>query len=112
MHGKDDPRAGFFAALAARSRLAVVEFLAAGERCVCEIVPHLDLDPSVVSRHLAQLERAGILISRRAGVKVFYQLASPRVLRALRVAALIAEAKARTARRELRRAAGDRKSVV
>ena len=54
--------------------------LADGERCGCEFAPQLGVDPSVVSRYLAVLERAGLVTSRREGVRVMWQLADPQLL--------------------------------
>ncbi|MEO0108089.1 MAG: metalloregulator ArsR/SmtB family transcription factor [candidate division WOR-3 bacterium] len=73
------------AALASEHRLRIVELLRTGECCVCEITPKFDLDPSVVSRHLAVLERAGIISSRRQGRWIHYRLADRRVLKLLAV---------------------------
>jgi ArsR family transcriptional regulator len=71
------------AALGNEHRLAIVELLRPGERCVCEISPAFALDPSVVSRHLGVLERAGVIRSRRDGRRIFYTVADRRVLRLL-----------------------------
>lgn len=57
--------------------------LADGERCGCEFAPELDVDPSIVSRYLAVLERAGLVTSRRDGVRVMWALADPEILNAL-----------------------------
>jgi len=54
--------------------------LADRERCGCEFAPELGVDPSVVSRYLAVLERAGLVTSRREGVRVVWKLADPQVL--------------------------------
>lgn len=54
--------------------------LADGERCGCEFAPELGVDPSVVSRYLAVLERAGLATSRREGVRVMWQLADAQLL--------------------------------
>jgi DNA-binding transcriptional ArsR family regulator len=51
-----------------------------GERCGCEFAPELGVDPSVVSRSLALLERAGLVTSRREGVRVMWRLADPGLL--------------------------------
>ncbi|MHC4591326.1 MAG: ArsR/SmtB family transcription factor [Planctomycetota bacterium] len=67
-------------ALAHPLRLAVVDFLADGERCVCEIAEHVGAERSNVSRHLALMLRAGILECRRDGLKVLYTLKTPCVL--------------------------------
>lgn len=54
--------------------------LGEGERCGCEFAPELDVDASIVSRYLGTLERAGLVTSRREGVRVMWQLADPLLL--------------------------------
>ena len=51
-----------------------------GERCGCEFAPELGVDPSVVSRSLTLLERAGLVTSRREGVRVMWKLTDPQIL--------------------------------
>jgi DNA-binding transcriptional ArsR family regulator len=80
------------AALGSEHRLKIVELLRSGERCVCEITPEFGLDPSVISRHLAVLERAGVIVSRRAGRWIHYRIADRRVLRLLEEARRMAGA--------------------
>ena len=56
------------------------------------IAPELGVDPSVVSRYLAVLERAGLVQSRRDGVRVMWSLADPEILDVLdRLATLTGE---------------------
>lgn len=45
-----------------------------GELCVCELTCALDLSQPKISRHLAQLREAGILMDRRQGQWVYYRL--------------------------------------
>jgi len=45
-----------------------------GELCVCELVHALDVIQPKVSRHLAMLRDAGLVIDRRQGQWVYYQL--------------------------------------
>ena len=61
-------------------RERMLRLLADGERCGCEFAPELGVDPSVVSRYLAVLERAGLVTSRREGIRVMWQLADPQLL--------------------------------
>jgi len=61
-------------------RERMVWLLADGERCGCEFAPELGVDPSIVSRYLAVLERAGLVTSRREGVRVMWSLADPQLL--------------------------------
>lgn len=71
-------------ALASPVRVRILLILQQGERCGCELVPLLGLDPSVVSRHLAVLSRAGLVESRRDGVRILWRLASPEIPTLLR----------------------------
>jgi ArsR family transcriptional regulator len=70
-------RAEVFKALGHPSRLAIVDALAEGERCVCELNELIDADMSTVSRHLAVLRNVGILSSEKRGNQVFYRLECP-----------------------------------
>jgi ArsR family transcriptional regulator len=75
-------------ALSDETRLKIVEFLLDGEKCVCEIFPHVKRTQSTVSIHLGNLEDAEVLESRRDGKKIFYKIKDPRVcdiFKALRV---------------------------
>jgi len=62
------------------SRLAMVEALAEGEKCVCELQQLVGSDISTVSKHLGILSRAGIVADRKEGLRVFYRLAAPSIL--------------------------------
>ena len=66
-------------ALADDTRFKIVEYLLAGERCVCEIFPHVKRTQSTVSIHLGNLEKAEILESKREGKKIFYKIKDIRV---------------------------------
>ncbi|MEI7901633.1 MAG: metalloregulator ArsR/SmtB family transcription factor [bacterium] len=67
-------------ALAHPARLWMVEQLAVGERCVCELVEGHDLDFSTVSKHLLVLKNAGVVEDDKRGKQVFYSLKVPCVL--------------------------------
>ncbi len=58
-------------------RLAVIEYLADGEQCVCDIVEHVGAQRSNVSRHLNTMLQAGVLTCRKDGLKVIYKLSMP-----------------------------------
>ena len=79
MSGMHASQADIFKALAHPTRLRILHQLRGGERCVCEIVPALDMEQSNVSRHLAILKKEGILNSRKEGLKVIYEVNDPRV---------------------------------
>lgn len=70
-------RAAVFKALGHPARLHIVEELAAGERCVCDLVDLVGLGWSAVSRHLAVLKAAGVLADEKRGLQVYYRLALP-----------------------------------
>lgn len=61
-------------------RLAIIDFLKDGERCVCDIAEHVEAKRSNVSRHLAVLLKAGIVQHRKDGLKIMYSLKTPCVL--------------------------------
>ena len=67
-------------ALAHPIRLAVAEFLRDGEQCVCDIAEHVGAERSNVSRHLSLMVNAGVLESRKDGLRVLYSLRTPCVL--------------------------------
>ena len=75
-----EARAEVFKALSHPSRLAIVDTLAEGERCVAELNEAIDADMSTVSRHLSVLRNAGILSSEKRGNQVFYSLIVPCVM--------------------------------
>jgi DNA-binding transcriptional ArsR family regulator len=68
-----------FHALADPIRLEIVNYLRQGERCVCEIVPHLNLIQPLVSRHLKILKDAGIVKGRKDGTKRMYIIVDQRI---------------------------------
>ncbi len=70
-------------AIAHPARIRILDMLSQGELCGCEFAPVLDLDASVVSRHLAQLSRSGLIASRRDGVRVMWHLSDPSILEVL-----------------------------
>jgi DNA-binding transcriptional ArsR family regulator len=72
-------RAKIFNALSDPIRLEIIEFLRDGEKCVCEITPHLKLAQPVVSRHLKILKDAGLVKRRKKGTWHMYSIANPEV---------------------------------
>ncbi len=76
-------------------RVAVIDFLQDGEKCVCEIAEHLGSERSNVSRHLGVMVGAGVLCCRKEGLKVFYALRTPCVARFLSCVTRVARHQAR-----------------
>ena len=62
-------------ALADETRLRILQLLAGGELCVCELMAVLDLPQSTISRHLSYLKNSGWLQDRRDGVWMYYRIA-------------------------------------
>ena len=63
-----------FHALSDPTRLAVLELLRRGERCVCDLTGVLETGQSRLSFHLKTLKDAGLVADRRAGRWVYYSL--------------------------------------
>lgn len=68
------PRHRTFQALADENRLAVLESLLDGERCVCELTEATGLKQSLLSFHLGVLRNAGLVRDRRVGRWSFYSI--------------------------------------
>jgi ArsR family transcriptional regulator len=78
----DEPAAGY-RALADPARLAILEALSGETRCVCELGPRLGMAQNLLSYHLRILREAGLVIGRRAGRRIEYEIL-PGELRDLR----------------------------
>lgn len=81
--------AHLFSAVADPTRLAVLQHLASGEHRVRDLVEHIGLAQSTVSRHLAYLLECGLIELRPHGRSSWYSLADP-----VRLSAFIAAAEA------------------
>lgn len=76
-----DGLAGPAKALGNGRRAQIVDVLAQGERPVDEIAEQIGQTVANTSQHLQLLLRAGLVHTRRAGVRVYYRLASEQVAR-------------------------------
>jgi len=76
-------KADLLKALGQPTRLKILELLSRGERCVCEIFPAIDEEQSNISKHLSFLRGQGIVVADRRGMRVFYRLADPRIVKLL-----------------------------
>jgi len=74
---KYEARARIIKAMAHPTRLFIVDELAKGERCVCELTDMVGMDMSTVSKHLSVLKEAGIVQDEKRGVQVWYSLRCP-----------------------------------
>jgi len=66
-----------FAALADRTRLRLLNLMDGKEVCVCYFVEILGQSQPKISRHLAYLRRAGVVVARREGKWVHYKIVAP-----------------------------------
>lgn len=66
-----------FKGFADPTRLRILNALAAGELCVCDLVDLLALPQPAVSRHLAYLRRMGLVSATREWKFAHYRLAEP-----------------------------------
>lgn len=66
-----------FKGFADPTRLRILNVLAAGELCVCDVVDILRLPQPAISRHLAYLRRMGLVTATREGKFAHYRLATP-----------------------------------
>ncbi len=73
-------RAEVLKAMAHPTRLIIVDALAGGEKCVCDLQQLVGSAMPTVSRHLAQMKSAGIIAARREGNKIYYRLLVPCVM--------------------------------
>jgi len=72
-------KAKIFNALSNPARLEIIEFLREGEKCVCEIIPHVSLIQPLVSRHLKILKDCGLVKDRKEGNRRLYSVTDPRI---------------------------------
>lgn len=95
-----------FRALSHPVRLKILELLKDEPKCGCDIWPVLGEEQSNISRHLAELKEAGIIDSKREGVRVLFSIKNPRILECIEIAKEIAkkeiEDKVKTARKFLK----------
>ena len=71
-------------------RMKIIDELRGGDRCVRDLIALGSISQSNVSRHLATLEKAGIVTGRRHWNKVVYHLEAPEILEIIQPAAQVA----------------------
>jgi ArsR family transcriptional regulator len=69
--------AAIFKALSDETRLRIYLLLGNGELCVCQIQVALAMSQTKISRHLTVLRNAGLVISRRDGLWIYYSRSGP-----------------------------------
>jgi len=68
-----------FHALSDPTRLAIIDRLRRGERCVCELTGAIGASQPRLSFHLKTLKDAGLVVDRREGRWIYYRLAEERL---------------------------------
>ena len=63
-----------FRALGDPTRMRILDLLAGGERCVCDVVDHMKIPQPLLSHHLKTLREAGFVIARKEGRWMYYRL--------------------------------------
>lgn len=76
---KNKFKAKIFNAVSDPVRLEILDFLREGEKCVCEIIPHVGIIQPVVSRHLKILKDCGLVKDRKEGNRRLYSVTDSRV---------------------------------
>ena len=76
-----EAKAAVLKALGHPTRLWMAEQLADGEKCVCELGASIDADFSTISKHLAVLKQAGVVVDEKRGKQVYYRLKVPCILK-------------------------------
>ncbi len=66
-----------FRSFADRTRLRLLRLMSGGEVCVCDLTAVLAMPQPKISRHLAYLRSAGLVLTRRQGTWIYYRLAPP-----------------------------------
>jgi len=79
-----DLRLKILCALSDPIRLEMLQYLADGERCVCEIIPAFQRAQSTISKHLNILYEAGILDRKIEGKRTLYRIKDSRVFNILK----------------------------
>ncbi len=85
-----DLRIKILSALSDPTRLELIEHLARGERCVCEILPTFRRSQSTISKHLNILYEAGILDRHIKGMRTMYEIKDRRVFNVLKAVDVLA----------------------
>ncbi|MCW2598895.1 MAG: smtB [Frankiales bacterium] len=67
-------------ALSTPVRLALLDLLGAGPRCVHQLVDALEVSQPLVSQHLRTLREVGLVVAQRRGREVAYHLSDDHIL--------------------------------
>jgi ArsR family transcriptional regulator len=73
-------QADLYQTMANAKRLAIVELLGHGERCVGSIAEALDASVSAVSQHLRNMKDKNVVVTRKDAQTVYYRLKNPKII--------------------------------
>ncbi len=79
---KNDPleaETQVFKILTHPARIAILNILRDGERCVCHMEAYLGYRQSYISQQLAVLREAGLIQDRRDGWNIYYRVTNPNI---------------------------------
>ncbi len=83
--GEQNRLAGLAKALAHPARVAILQYLAVSNKCVCgDIVDELPLSQSTVSQHLKELKKVGLIHGDIEGTSICYCI-NPKVIEEARL---------------------------
>lgn len=77
-----DMHAEFCKFMGNAKRIEILFLLGEDELCVEELATRMDVPIPNVSQHLAVMREKGVVVSRRAGNKIYYHLANQKTLQA------------------------------
>jgi DNA-binding transcriptional ArsR family regulator len=78
-------KADIFQALAHPTRIAILEFLGAGELSAGVLIEKLGMEQANVSQHLAVLRAKQLVSTRKSGNQVFYSVRIPIIIDVLQL---------------------------
>lgn len=82
-------KAEVLTAIAHPNRIRIIECLANGQKCACEIAPVLGLEQSNLSRHMKVLIQTGIVNHWKDGRKSMYEISDENILKILEKVTII-----------------------
>lgn len=74
--------ADFCKFMGSAKRIEILFLLGENEICVEEIARRMVVSIPNISQHLAIMREKGVVLSRRAGAKIYYRIANPKTLQA------------------------------
>ncbi len=69
-----EQKAKIFKAFADEKRLKILQFLQAGERCICFLIDEMEIGQSSISYHMKILCESGVVRARHEGKWTHYSL--------------------------------------